>query len=63
MGKIIKIRRLQQEMIFKVIADIDKPKILSNKIFIKKELVIKVIMDFRMTTWHKFKTRLGFKQN
>ena len=50
MGKIIKIRRLQQEMIFKVIADIDKPKILSNRIFIKKELVIKVIMDFRMTT-------------
>ena len=36
MGKIIKILRLKQEMIFKVIADIDKPKILSNRIFIKK---------------------------
>ena len=30
--------------------------------FIDEKLAIKVIMDCRITSTHKFKTRLGFKQ-
>ena len=33
-----------------------------NRIFIDKKLAIKVIMDCRITSAHKFRTRLGFKQ-
>ena len=33
-----------------------------NRIFIDKKLAIKVIMDCRTTSAHKFRTRLGFKQ-
>ena len=29
----------------------------------EKELAMKVIMDLRTTTRHRFRTRLGFKQN
>ena len=31
--------------------------------FIEKESAKKVIMDLRATARHKFRTRLGFKQN
>ena len=34
----------------------------SNKIFICKELAFKVIMDCRTTAAHKYRTRLGLKQ-
>ena len=33
-----------------------------SRIFIDKKLAIKVIMDCRITSAHKFRTRLGFKQ-
>ena len=33
-----------------------------NRVFIRKELAAKVIMDCRTTAVHKFTTRLGFKQ-
>ena len=41
---------------------IEEPKKQVNKIFISKKLAIKVIMDCRTTSAHKFRTRLGFKQ-
>ena len=33
-----------------------------NRTFIDKKLAIKVIMDCRTTSTHKFRTRSGFKQ-
>ena len=33
-----------------------------SRIFIDEKLVVKVIMDCRTTSAHKFRTRLGFKQ-
>ena len=33
-----------------------------NMIFIDEKLAVKVIMDCRKTSVHKFRTRLGFKQ-
>ena len=33
-----------------------------NRIFIDEKLAIKVIMDFRTTPAHKFRTRFGFTQ-
>ena len=39
-----------------------KPKKQCNRSFINRKLAIKVIMDCRTATVHKFKTRLGFKQ-
>ena len=41
---------------------VDKLKKQSNRIFIDAKLAIKVIMDCRTTSAHKFRTRLGFKQ-
>ena len=41
---------------------VDQPKKQPNRIFIRKELATKVIMDCRTTAAHKFRTRLGFKQ-
>ena len=40
----------------------DSIQIQFNTIFIDKKLAIKVIMDCRTTSAHKFRTRLGFKQ-
>ena len=33
-----------------------------NRIFIDKKIAIKVIMDYRTTSAHNFRTRLEFKQ-
>ena len=41
---------------------VDEPKKQCNTIFIDEKLTIKVIMDCRTTSAHKFRTRLGFKQ-
>ena len=41
---------------------IEEPKKQVNKIFISKKLAIKVIMDCRTTSAHKFRIRLIFKQ-
>ena len=41
---------------------VDEQKKQPNRIFINKELIIKVIIDCRTTAVHKFRTRLGFKQ-
>ena len=41
---------------------VNKPKKQCNRIFIDKKLAIKVIMDCRTTSAHKFRTRFGFKQ-
>ena len=41
---------------------VKEPKKHWNRIFIDEKLAIKVIMDFRTTTTHKFRTRLGIKQ-
>ena len=38
-----------------------EPKKQVNRIFKDKKLAIKVIMDCRTTSTHKFRTRLGFK--
>ena len=40
----------------------EEPKKQVNRIFIDGKLAIKVIMDCRTTSAHKFRTRLGFKQ-
>ena len=40
----------------------EKPKKQFNRIFVDQKLAIKVIMDCRTTSAHKFKIRLGFKQ-
>ena len=40
---------------------VDEPKKQPSRIFIHKELATKVIMDFRTTAVHKFKTKLGFE--
>ena len=42
---------------------IDKPKKQSKRIFIDKKLAIKVIVDCRTTSAHKFRTKLEFKQH
>ena len=39
-----------------------KPKKQCNRMFIDKKFAIKVIMDCRTTSAHKFRTRFGFKQ-
>ena len=41
---------------------VEEPKKQVNRIFIDKKLTIKVIMNCRTTSAHKFRTRLGFKQ-
>ena len=41
---------------------VEEPKKQSKRIFIDKKLAIKVIMDCRTTSVHKFRTTLGFKQ-
>ena len=41
---------------------VEKPKKQVNRIFVDQKLAIKVIMDRRTTSAHKFKIRLGFKQ-
>ena len=41
---------------------VDEPKKQCNRIFVDEKLAIKVIMDCRTTSAHKFRTRLGFKQ-
>ena len=41
---------------------VDEQKKQPNRIFINKELIIKVIIDCRTTAVHKFRTILGFKQ-
>ena len=41
---------------------VDEPKKQCNRIFMDEKLAIKVIMDCRTTSSHKFRTRLGFKQ-
>ena len=41
---------------------VEKPKKLANRFFIDEKLAIKVIMNFRTTSAHQFRTRLGFKQ-
>ena len=41
---------------------VEKPKKQSNRIFIDEKLTVKVIMDCRTTSEHKFRTRLGFKK-
>ena len=40
----------------------EEPKKQVNIIFIDKKLAMKVIMDCRITSAHKFRTRLRFKQ-
>ena len=41
---------------------VDKPKKQYNRILIDEKLAIKVIIDCRTTSAHKFRARLGFKQ-
>ena len=41
---------------------VEEPKKQVNRVFIDKKLTIKVIMNCRTTSAHKFRTRLGFKQ-
>ena len=41
---------------------VEEPKKQVNRIFIDEKLAIKVIMDCRATSAHKFRRRLGFKQ-
>ena len=41
---------------------VGEPKKQANRIFIDEKLAIKVIMDCRTTSAHKFRIRLGFKQ-
>ena len=41
---------------------VDEPKKQFNRIFIDKKLAIKLIMDCRITSHYKFRTRLGFNQ-
>ena len=41
---------------------VEEPKKQANRIFINEKLEIKVIMDCRAKSVHKFRTRLGFKQ-
>ena len=41
---------------------VDESKKQPNRVFIQKELATKVIMNYRTTAAHKFRTRLGFKQ-
>ena len=41
---------------------VEEPKKQSKRVFIDKKLAIKVIMDCRKTSVHKFRTTLGFKQ-
>ena len=40
----------------------EEPEKQCNRIFIDEKLAVKVIMDCRTTSAHKFRTRLGFKQ-
>ena len=40
----------------------EEPEKQVNRIFTDETLAIKVIMDCRATSFHKFRTRLGFKQ-
>ena len=41
---------------------VNEPKKQCNRTFIEEELAVKVIMDCRTTSAHKFRLRLGFKQ-
>ena len=41
---------------------VEQPKKQCNEIFIDENVAIKVIMDCRITSAHKFRARLGFKQ-
>ena len=41
---------------------VEEPKKQCNRIFIDEKLAIKVIVDCRTKSSHKFRTRLGFKQ-
>ena len=41
---------------------VDEPKKQPNRIFIRKELAIKLNMDSTATATHKFRTTLGFNQ-
>ena len=41
---------------------VNEPKTQPNRIFMNKELAIKVTINWRTTTAHRFRTRLGFKQ-
>ena len=41
---------------------VEQPKKQIKKLFIDEKLAIKLIMDCRTTSAHKFRTRLGFKQ-
>ena len=40
---------------------VEEPKKRCNRIFINKKLAIKIIMDCRTKSAHKFRIRLGFK--
>ena len=42
---------------------VSEPKKQCNRIFVDEKLRIKVIMDCRTTSAHKFRTRFGFKEN
>ena len=59
-----------REIIIKYLSDhrkrkyeiVEDPKKQVNRIFIDEKLTIKVIMDCKTTSPHKFRTRLEFKQ-
>ena len=68
MDNIIKNFWMATENIFDTIENIEMNQQMNQKkqpncVFIEKELAMKVIMDLRTTTRHRFRTRLGFKQN
>ena len=41
---------------------VEEPKKQVNRVFIDKKIAVKVVMDCRTVSAHKFRTRLGFKQ-
>ena len=41
---------------------VEEPKKQCNRFFMDEKLAVKVIMDLRTTSAHKFNTTLGFKQ-
>ena len=41
---------------------VEEPKKQCNRIFINEKLTIRVIIDCKTTSTHKFRARLGFKQ-
>ena len=55
----IKYHSDHQKHIYELVEELEKQ---VNGMFIDENLAIKVIMDCRITSAHKFKTRLGFKK-